>query len=58
MILIMSFLPNLAKFGAPAGDESGSVVGQLVYGTFYVFAATQLVALRTRVKTLLLILIP
>lgn len=54
----MSFLPNLAKFGAPAGDESGSVVGQLVYGTFYVFAATQLVTLRARVKTLLLISIP
>lgn len=58
IILIMSFLPNLAKFGAPAADESGSIVGQLVYGSIYIFAAIRLVALRARFKKVLLQSVP
>ena len=53
IILTMSFLPNLAKFGAPAADESGSIVGQLVYGSFYLYATICLIALRGRVVYLL-----
>lgn len=58
IILVMSFLPNLAKFGAPAADDSGSIVGQLVYGTFYIFSAIRLIALRARTRYILLRSIP